>query len=258
LFERSRIFSNRGAILDSVLGLLVIGVLALVISCYLPLYEKVISTVLVMPKRTSHHLATALISFAALSGVLLEVSTKLLWPTDAIPWAKRIPRQGIALSVFVLMLACTGALCTVNTLIYASFYHRQAPAVALAFSSASALMSIVEVVGFYIGINLGFGVIVWLLLGALRVPLATADALVALLQSLIRLISRGVRPPHTIRPAPTKGLRAGPPAHQPERARGMAARNPRPVIRRTANSLKAVLDRKPDNSNEKIRSTNRR
>lgn len=258
LYEKSRIFANRGAVLDSALGLFFMGVLALLIYCYLHIYQKVISTVLVMPKSTSLYLATALISFAALSGVLMEVSTKLLWPSDGTPWTKRIPRHGFALVIFVLMLACTLALCTVNTLIYASFYQRQAPAVALAFSAGSALMSVVEVVGFYCATNLGFGALVWLFLGVLRVPLALADAVVVLMRSLMGWIrdAFGPRPPS--RPSSTKRPRADLPTRRPGRVSILAPRGHRPVNRRPGNPLKAVPVAKPDNHNGKIHNTHRR
>ena len=55
----------------------------------------------------------------------------------------------------------------------------------------------VEVVGFYCATNLGFGALVWLFLGVLRVPLALADAVVVLMRSLMGWIrdAFGPRPP---------------------------------------------------------------
>jgi hypothetical protein len=179
--EASRLFDGQPGVVDQALGLLILGALALAISFYIPLYQKVIGVVLDAPS-ISRNLSVALITFAALAGVLLEAAPKLLAPVAGARLVARVLKHALASAVGLVTAACTVALCVVNTLIYASYYQRQAPAVALAFGGAALLMSVTEVVGFFVGLRLGFALFVWLLVAVLvRLPLAATRAVAALL-----------------------------------------------------------------------------
>ena len=180
---RSRLFEGQPASVDQALGLLILGALALAIGFYVPLYQKVIGVVLDAPS-ISRNLSVALITFAALAGVLLEAAPKLLSPTAGARLTARILQRALACGAGVVTAVCTVALCAVNTLIYAAYYQRQAPAVVLAFGGAALLMSTLEVVGFFVGLHLGFGLVVWLFAGLfVRLPLTILRGAVALLAS---------------------------------------------------------------------------
>jgi hypothetical protein len=169
-------------------GILTLAVVVYVVfGHFLPLHQKVILSLLKLPKENAYNLSVGLITFSALSGLLLEQALGVLWPPSHIRGLERFLKATRASIVALLLFAIVLALPMIQTLMYAKFYENQAPAISISFGLMALLMCVIEAVGFAIGIHVGLPLIAWLAIGSLVwLPIAATASVARLLEEFLK------------------------------------------------------------------------